>query len=56
MNPEDKKPRRLKCATCDLWVNLGVISDEDFKRMQRIGVKCGDCVTAAVLDYEDYYE
>lgn len=47
------KRRRLKCATCDLWIDLGEIPEEDFERMQKIGVKCGDCVTSAVIDYEE---
>jgi hypothetical protein len=54
MNP----PRRLKCCTCDLWIELETIrgytvTDADFERMKRIGVKCGDCVTAAIIDEEE---
>ena len=45
--------RKLRCCICKLWVDLGVISDEDFERIVKIGAKCGDCVTAAVIDYEE---
>lgn len=47
------KTRKLKCATCDVWVDLGNIPDADFERMQKIGVKCGDCVSAAIIDFEE---
>jgi hypothetical protein len=45
--------RKLRCCSCGLWVHLGNIPDADFERMKRIGVKCGDCVTSAVIDYEE---
>lgn len=48
-----RKSYRLKCATCPLWVNLGDIPEADFQRMKKIGVKCGDCVTASVIEYEE---
>ncbi len=45
--------RELKCCACGLVVDLGDIPDADFERMRKIGIKCGDCVTAAVIEYEE---
>ncbi len=43
----------INCCSCGMYIDLGVIPKEDFQRMEKVGVKCGDCVTSAVIDYEE---
>jgi hypothetical protein len=48
-----KEKRGLRCCTCGLWIDMPDASNDDLSRMTRVGVKCGDCVTAAIIDYEE---
>ena len=49
----DKQQQKLKCIDCGLWVDLSDIPEEDFQRNKAVGIRCGDCVTNAVIDYEE---
>lgn len=49
----DGKNRMLRCVSCREWIYVGNVPDADFERMLKIGVRCGDCVTNSVADYEE---
>ena len=53
--PAQKAPaRKLKCCSCGLWFDVGDVPDADFEEMQRVHFfKCNDCVSRAVVDYEE---